>query len=132
VRFGRLFGLARPGDSAYLGGVTAATHLLPAPKEPQPHGGWLRRGNPGNKGCQARSTLARNILAAATPKAARQLVHIALKGTLPDTGKEIAVQDRVKALDMLLARGGVPIRTELTGADGAPFTVLLGVAAHGD
>lgn len=108
-----------------------ATHLLPAPLEPQPHGGALRRGNPGNKGCVARSTLARNILAAATPKAARQLVHIATKGTLPeDKDKSIAVQDRIKALDALLARGGVPIRTELTGADGQPFTVLLGAAGH--
>jgi hypothetical protein len=113
--------------------VTAATHLLPTEHVPQPHGGYLRRGNPGNKGNVARSTLARNILAAATPKAARQLVHIATKGTLPEKdGKELAVQDRIKALDVLLARGGVPIRTELTGADGAPFTLLVRAASADD
>ena len=112
--------------------MTAATHLLPAPLEPQKHGGALRRGNPGNKS-RTHSAVARRILEAATPKAARQLTHIALKGTLPEKdGKQVAIQDRIKALDLLLARGGVPIRTELTGADGAPFTIAVRAAHDGD
>jgi len=110
--------------------VSTALHLLPAPLEPQPHGGALRRGNPGNKG-RSKSALARRILEAGTPKAAKQLVHIATKGELPEKdGASISIQDRLKAIDILLARGGVPIRTELTGADGQPFTVLLGAAGH--
>jgi hypothetical protein len=112
--------------------ATLPVPLPPVEMMPGRNGGQLRRGNPGNKG-SPKSALAREILEARTPQAARQLAHIALKGKLPGkSGKEVAVQDRVKALDLLLARGGVPIRTELTGADGAPFTVLLGAAAHGD
>jgi len=47
-------------------------------------------------------------------------------------GKQVAIQDRIKALYLLLARGGVPIRTELTGADGAPFTIAVRAAHDGD
>ena len=100
--------------------------------EPQPHGGALRRGNPGNKGA-SKSALARSILEAATPKAARQLAHIALEGTVPgNDDKAVTIQDRLKALDLVLARGGVPVRTELTGADGAPFTIAVRAAHDGD
>lgn len=99
--------------------------------EAQPHGGALRRGNPGNKGA-SKSSLARDILEAATPKAARQLAHIALEGTLPEKGgRAVTIQDRLKALDLVLARGGVPVRTEMTGADGAPFTLLVKAATDG-
>jgi hypothetical protein len=111
---------------------------LPAPvvtvveTMPGRNGGLLRRGNPGNKGA-SKSALARSILEAATPRAARQLAHIALQGTLPEKdGKQVAIQDRIKALDLLLARGGVPIRTELTGADGTPFTIAVRAAHDGD
>jgi hypothetical protein len=98
------------------------------PMMPGRNGGQLRRGGPK----KLKSALAREILEAATPQAARQLAHMALTGTVPGKEIPIAIQDRLKALDAVLARGGVPIRTELTGADGAPFTVLLGAAAHGD
>lgn len=81
--------------------------------------------------------MARQILEAATPKVARQLVHIATTGTLPEVEeggghRPVALPDRLKAMDAVVARGGVPIRTELTGADGAPFTLLVKAATDGD
>ena len=80
--------------------------------------------------------MARQILEAATPKVARQLVHIATTGTLPEVEKgvhrPVALPDRLKAMDAVVARGGVPIRTELTGADGAPFTIAVRAAVNGD
>ena len=95
---------------------------------PGRNGGKLRRGGPR----KLKSALARQILEAATPQAARQLAHMALTGTVPGKDVPIAVQDRLKALDAVLARGGVPIRTELTGADGAPFTIAVRAAHDGD
>ena len=47
---------------------------LPAPTMPGRNGGSLRRGNPGNKSHQGRrSAVAREILEASTPEAARIL-----------------------------------------------------------
>lgn len=99
---------------------------------PQAHGGALRRGNPGNNGGRPKALVAGDLLKAATPEAARKLVHLALQGTNPENGKEIAVQDRLKAITALLDRGGVPARTEVTGADGSPFTLVVMAAKSGD
>jgi hypothetical protein len=89
---------------------------------PGRNGGRLRRGGPK----KPKSALARQILEAATPDMARILIGFA-------KDEAVARPDRIKAADAVLARGGVPIRTELTGADGAPFTIAVKAAlADGD
>jgi len=103
--------------------VTVATR-------PGLNGGTLRVGNPGNKG-RPRSALARQILEASTPQAARILRHIAIKGMTPDKG-HVSLPDRLKALTALLDRGGAPVRQEITGSEGGPFVVAVRAALNGD
>lgn len=93
---------------------------------PGKNGGWLRRGNPGNRG-PAKSALAKEILEASTPRAAMILRQMALKG-VDDKGAELSHGDRLKALQAALDRGGVPVRSEIAGTPGAPFVVAVTAA----
>lgn len=100
--------------------------------DPQPHGGALRRGNPGNKG-RPKSSVAREILEASTPQAARLLKELSLKGKFPGKdGEKLSHPDRIKAINAHLDRGNVPSRSELTGAEGAPFTIAVRAANADD
>lgn len=91
------------------------------PMMPGRNGGRLRRGGPG----RPKSQLARNILEAATPEMAHLLIGFA-------RDEACAKPDRIKAAAAVLDRGGAPARTELTGADGAPFTVAIRAARADD
>lgn len=93
---------------------------------PGRNGGWLRRGNPGNRG-PSKSAVAKEILEAATPRAAMILRQMALKG-VDDKGNELSHADRLKAVQAALDRGGVPVRSEIAGAPGAPFVVAVTAA----
>ncbi len=102
----------------------------------QPHGGALRRGNPGNRGNRngRRSAIAREILEASTPQAARILKHMSLKGEIPASKKGEKAQplshpDHIKALVAHLDRGGAPAVSAIVAAAGSPFTVFVRAAA---
>lgn len=56
---------------------------------------------------------------------------MALKGVTPKK-EALTLPDRLKALTALLDRGGAPVRTELTGADGAPFQIAVRAAIPGE
>lgn len=103
---------------------------------PGRNGGTLRRGNPGNKSHRGeRSALARAILEAKTPQAARILVHMSLKGEVPPKKRGEAAQplshnDHMRAITAHLDRGGAPAVSSI-GVEGVvPFTVLVGAAAE--
>ncbi len=116
----------QPSDATPLG-------LQPAPTMPGKYGGQLRRGNPGNRGNKngRRSAIAREILEASTPQAARILRHMSLKGEIPPTKKGEKAQplshpDHIKALVAHLDRGAVPARSELSAADGVIVVAVRG------
>lgn len=62
---------------------------------------------------------------------ARALVRLALKGQLPHQrgADRVPGELQLKAITAALDRGDVPPRAELSGADGKPLAVVLGVAA---
>ena len=105
---------------------------------PGRNGGKLKRGNPGNTGGRPPSKVSADLLAAGTPEAARVLLKMGLEGVNPLKDKDgernvpLTPQDRVKALTAVLDRGGVPARSEVTGADGMPFTVAILAQKAGD
>ena len=91
---------------------------------PGRNGGTLRRGNPGNRGTP--------------PSAIRETMRRDLKARVPlirriadNVDGRYTVADQLKALD-LLAKYGLGAPTEVSGPDGAPFTVILRAAADGD
>jgi hypothetical protein len=113
--------------------VAASPTLLPSPTMPGKYGGQLRRGNPGNRGNKngRRSAIAREILEASTPQAARILKHMSLKGEIPPRKKGEKAQplshpDHIKALVAHLDRGAVPARNELSAADGVIVVAVRG------
>jgi hypothetical protein len=90
---------------------------------PQPHGGALRRGNPGNKG-RPRSAITKEIVAAATPRTARLLVQAATKGLGPN-GQRLRASDWLKAINAVLAHGGVSARTAEPDGGREPLVVTV-------
>jgi hypothetical protein len=102
---------------------------------PGKNGGTLRRGNPGNKSRTGeRAAIAREILEASTPQAARILKHMSLKGEVPpkkkgETATPLNHPDHIKAVAAHLDRGGVPAVSAIGMAPGSAFTIMLGAAA---
>ena len=113
----------------------SVTPALPGPTMPGRNGGQLRRGNPGNKSRTGeRSALAREILAASTPQAARILKHMSLKGEVPPKKKGEDAQplthpDHIKAVTAHLDRGGAPAVSALGVAPGSAFTIMVRAAS---
>lgn len=96
---------------------------------PGRNGGLLRRGNPGNKG--NRSAIAREILEASTPEAARILKRMSLQGKVGrgNDARTLNDPDRLKAVTAHLDRGGAPAVSAIAAAAGSAFTVLVRAAA---
>jgi hypothetical protein len=114
--------------------VTVSSSLeLSGPTMPGKNGGTLRRGNPGNKSHTGeRSALAREILEAKTPQAARILTQMSIEGTVGRGEKKRALSDpdRLKAISTHLDRGGAPAVSAIGAAPGSGITVLLGISAQ--
>jgi hypothetical protein len=99
---------------------------------PQPHGGALRRGNPGNKG-RPRSAITKEIVTAATPRTAKLLVQAATKGLGPN-GQRLRSSDWLKAVNAVLDHGGVSAHRPEINEDQGPLvvTVVAGPPSPGD
>jgi hypothetical protein len=114
----------------------SVSSALPGPTMPGRNGGVLRRGNPGNKSHTGeRAAIAREILEASTPQAARILKHMSLKGERPplkkgETAQPLSHVDHLRAVQSHLDRGGAPVVSAIGAAPGSGITVLLGVAAQ--
>jgi hypothetical protein len=103
--------------------------------KPQPHGGALRHGNPGNKGGRPSSVI-REALRVDFSRRRRHLRTIAdNKPVKNHDGTEgprpYTVSDQLKALD-LMAKYGMGMPVEVGGPDGSPFTVAVRAATVDD
>ena len=95
---------------------------------PGKNGGKLKRGNTKNTGRPTSVVRARVVkgFAAALP----WLIKVAKTGKDPDDGdKVVSRAERTKAIEVL-GKFGIGQPVEVGGPDGAPFTVLIGMAAR--
>lgn len=105
-----------------------------APLAPQPHGGALRIGNPGNKGGTGRpASVIREALRYDFEKRRRKLREIADNKPVRDKDGKLgdrpySTADQLKALD-LMAKYGMGQPVEVGGPDGTPFTIAVRRAA---
>ncbi len=90
----------------------------------QPHGGQLRRGNPGNKGGGRPPSWLRQQMREALEAALPKIREVVNTRRDPVTGEEVTRVEWLKCLD-LLAKYGLGSQVDLSGADGAPFTVAV-------
>lgn len=102
-----------------------------APLVPQPNGGALRVGNPGNKGNKhgRPASVIREALRLDFEKRRRKLREIA--DNKPEKGENgkpgprpYSTADQLKALD-LMAKYGMGQPVEVGGPDGTPFTIAV-------
>jgi hypothetical protein len=117
--------------------LTAGQNAEPAvgSLKPQPHGGALRHGNPGNKGGRPSSVI-REALRLDFSRRRRLLREIADNKPLRDKDGEpgdrpYSVADQLRALD-LMAKYGLGQPVEVGGPDGTPFTLLVKAAVSND
>jgi len=94
----------------------------------QRHGGALKTGGNGIPKGRARSQVARDLLEAASPALAKQLLRMARTGKNRQ-GKPMSVPDHIKTITAALDRGRVPPAKEIVGQDGEPLGISVTSAA---
>jgi hypothetical protein len=117
-------------DSAVAGAIVPVASPTPEVELiPQPHGGALRRGNPGHKGRPP--SWIREQLREGLVQALPRIRHALRTGKDKRTGQPLSWADLTKTVEVV-AKISMPVQTQVGGLDGAPFTIVVGRAPEAE